>query len=81
MTRTITTNIPNLKQGDIVHIAGGGRVLVLEDAHAPSSLNGPASYAVCDGEVLSGEVAGYYRPGSTWRLQGNYLATIAKEIN
>lgn len=62
--------------GDIV-IAHGGEFEVTQSAcpsvsYLPEDGIGPTDCAVAQAVCLSGEVQGYFRPGSTWAFQGNH---------
>lgn len=80
----ITKTVPQLKKGDIV-LNYGGRFECLEDAHAVPPGHGfgqvgPIDCAVSAAICLSGEVEGYFQPGSDWIFQGNQLAHFSVEI-
>lgn len=81
--------IHQLKAGDLVR-AHGGIFQVTQDAresqsHRPTywagsaglghvTLPGPCSCAYAAAVCLEGEIPGYFKPGSSWDFQGNFLA-------
>ena len=80
----ITVSVPELKAGDIVHMSGGvfkinedsraaGQIMIWNGKnHVESDSVGDC--AVTTGVCLSGEVSGYFKPGSIWNFQGNHRA-------
>jgi hypothetical protein len=83
---TITKTVPQLRAGDVV-VQHGGRFLVTADAqescgHRPRWPNaGPSDCAWAPSICLTGEIPGYFRPGSAWRQQGNHLARVSVEVS
>ena len=79
MTKTQRIDVSELRKGHIVH-AHGGTFEVLEDARASGSHFprdeknvygfGPTCCAVSEAVCLTGEIPGYFRPGSDWTFQG-----------
>lgn len=76
MTRT---NVSQLKQGDIVSYYGGLFKVTAapyeSQCHRPKTAHlttgaGPANCAVAESVCISGEVEGYFRPGTPWNFQG-----------
>lgn len=77
--------IANLKAGDIVH-AHGGTFRILTNAvessiHRPQSASlvyahGPADCARAKSECLTGEVIGYFKPGTEWTFQGSSAVSV-----
>lgn len=80
--------IHELKAGDLVE-AHGGIFQVIHNAresqaHRPTywaggqegrvTLPGPCSCAYAAAVCIEGEIPGYFKPGSTWDFQGNFLA-------
>jgi hypothetical protein len=81
--------IHEFKTGDLVR-AHGGIFQVTHDAresqsHRPTywagsaglghvTLPGPCSCAYAGAVCLEGEIPGYFKPGSSWDFQGNFLA-------
>ena len=72
-----------LKAGDIVK-AHGGLFRIVKDAkesqaHRPMAGHlkeayGPSSCAWAESVCIEGEFPGYFKHGSPWTFQGNYLA-------
>ena len=79
--RNCSKSAPSLKAGDIV-MMHGGRFEVLADA-APANcmpfVHGPSDVATAPARCLSGEVHGYFWPGSSWTFQGNRRSSFAVE--
>jgi hypothetical protein len=87
---TIKTRIADLKVGDIVAEHGGTfRVLfdpVPSEGHRDRHWNtrecihelhdGPVNCAYTSAECLTGEVPGYFKPGSQWTFQGTTAVTV-----
>jgi hypothetical protein len=78
--------IAELKAGDLV-MAHGGLFKVLHDAkesqsHRPThwsssnyvELAGPCPVAYAEAVCLDGEIKGYFKQGTKWDFQGNFLA-------
>jgi hypothetical protein len=72
-------NIAQLKQGDLVSYHGGLFKVTASpfesQGHRPQSAHlttaaGPANCAVVESVCISGEVHGYFKPGTTWNFQG-----------
>lgn len=86
MTTFTRKTPPQLKAGDVVHYYGG-TFRVTEDAresqgHRPqvahlTTGHGPSDCGVAKAVCLTGEVPGYFKPGSDWTFQGNHLASFA----
>lgn len=78
--------ISELKAGDLV-MAHGGLFKVLHDAresqsHRPNhwtsetgriDLAGPCPVAYAEAVCLDGEIKGYFKQGTKWDFQGNFL--------
>jgi hypothetical protein len=86
MIKTITKNAHQLRKGDIVLFYGGRFEVVTDlressghrpEGYWPEAGVGPSDCVVCEATCLSGEVRGYFRPGSSWTFQGNHRATFA----
>lgn len=45
------------------------------------TLPGPCSCAYAEAVCIEGEIPGYFKPGSTWDFQGNFLAGKYSVIN
>ena len=79
--------ISELKAGDLV-MAHGGLFKVLHDAresqsHRPThwkasaghiELEGPCPVAYAQAVCIDGEIKGYFKAGTNWDFQGNFLA-------
>ena len=87
--------ISEFKTGDLVR-AHGGIFRVSHDAresqsHRPTywaggdrghvTLPGPCSCAYAEAVCIEGEIQGYFKPGSTWDFQGNFLAGKYSLVN
>ena len=81
--RGISKSAPSLKKGDVVAMHGG-RFEVLADAvsvNCSTFAHGPSDLAAAPARCLSGEVRGYFWPGSSWTFQGNRFSSFAVEVN
>ena len=88
--------IHEFKTGDLVS-AHGGIFRVSHDAmesqaHRPTywagsaglghvTLPGPCSCAYAEAVCIEGEIQGYFKPGSSWDFQGNFLAGKYSLVN
>lgn len=71
--QTINKPVNALKKGDLVAYHGG-IFKITSDARPGYSDKGPDDVAIAQSVCLSGEVPGYFRPGSEWSFQGNTLS-------
>lgn len=91
MAQYENVRIADLKEGDVV-IAHGGMFEVLHDAmesqgHRPktwashtghASIDGPCHVAYSKAICISGEIKGYFKPGSPWTFQGATWITVKR---
>ena len=78
--------ICDLKAGDIVAMHGGTFEILADavesNAHRPRSDNltiahGPADCGRAMSKCLTGEVRGYFKPGSDWTFQGSTAVRVS----
>lgn len=80
--KTTTKTTHQLRKGDRI-VKHGGVFLITSDAcvsnsHSHLALDnfGPSAVIAFDSVCESGNVPGYFWPGSSWVVQGNHLATF-----
>ena len=77
--QTVNKSVPELKQGDIVHMHGG-TFEVQENAHAAGENHPVEGVYIASSICKSGKVAGYFHEGSAWVFQGNQHAIFCVEV-
>lgn len=84
----VTVTPHQLRPGHIVRFHGGRFQVTTAPrescAHRPEGYwpeagVGPSDCVSVESICLEGEVPGYFKPGSTWRFQGNHRASFSVE--